>query len=85
MAGRDVLRPIPLPVLRGVAPLVEAGMRLFGAPQPVRAMVEFLIAHGRTYSMDKAARLLDWRPRVGLAEGMAQAEAWLRETGLLRP
>ena len=85
MAGRDVLLPIPLPVLRGVAPLAEAGLRLFGEPQPVRAMVEFLIAHGRTYSMDKAARLLDWRPRVGLAEGMAQAEAWLRETGLLRP
>jgi hypothetical protein len=33
--------------------------------------------------MDRAARLLDYRPRIGLDEGMALTEAWLRENGYL--
>jgi nucleoside-diphosphate-sugar epimerase len=84
MAGREVLLPIPLAVLRGVAGLAEVGLRLYSEPQPVRAMVDSLIANRRVYPMDKAARLLDWRAKVGLVEGMARAEAWLRETGRLR-
>ncbi len=83
MAGHDLLLPVPLPVLQALALLVEPGLRLFGEPQPVRAMLEGFFARRRAYSMNKAARLLDWRPRVGLVEGMAAAEAWLRETGQL--
>jgi len=36
-------------------------------------------------SIDKARRLIGYAPRVGLAEGMARTEAWLREQGYLPP
>jgi nucleoside-diphosphate-sugar epimerase len=83
MAGRQVVLPIPIGVLRGIAPLAEIVTRLAGEPQPVGQMIDGLIGRGRVYSMEKAARLLDWRPRIGLDEGMAQAAIWLREVGLL--
>ncbi len=83
MAGRSRFIPIPIPVLRGIAPVAEIVTRLSGEPQPVGQMIDGLIAGRRVYSMAKAARLLDWRPRVGLDEGMAQAAIWLREVGLL--
>jgi nucleoside-diphosphate-sugar epimerase len=36
-----------------------------------------------TYSIEKARRLLGYRPAVDLAEGMARTEQWLRAEGLL--
>ena len=36
-----------------------------------------------TYSIDKIGGVVGWRPKVGLADGMARTESWLRERGLL--
>lgn len=83
LAGHQMLWPVPVAVLRGIALLAEPLTRLFREPQPVRGMVDVLFAGRRAYSMNKAARLLDWRPRVGLVEGIARTEPWLRETGRL--
>ena len=41
------------------------------------------LARRGTYSIAKARRELGYAPRVGLAEGMARTEVWLRERGLL--
>ncbi len=85
MAGHQVLLPIPLAVLRGAGAAAGPLLRLLGNPYPVREMLNGLLARRCTYSMDKAARLLGWRPRVRLAEGMAGCARWLRQEGWLRP
>ena len=43
----------------------------------------FVIIGERINPTGKAERLLGWRPRVPLDEGMRRSEAWLREAGLL--
>lgn len=83
MAGHQTFVPVPFSLLHLAAALLEPLLRLGGDPQPVRGMVRAVLAGRKIYSMAKAARLLGWRARVPLAEGMAQAEAWLRETGRL--
>lgn len=35
------------------------------------------------YSHAKATRLLGYRPKVALAEGMRRCEAWLQEQGMV--
>ncbi len=84
MAGHQQFVPVPLAALRAGAALTEPLLRLLGEPQPLRSMVEALGARRTAYSMNKAARVLGWRPAASLAEGMAGAEAWLRETGQVR-
>lgn len=44
--------------------------------------VDYLLRR-HTYSIAKARRMLGYEPKVGLDEGMARCEAWLREVGLL--
>lgn len=44
--------------------------------------IRYLARRG-TYSIEKARRLLDFRPAVGLEEGMERTERWLRATGAL--
>ncbi|GAB4570910.1 MAG: NAD-dependent epimerase/dehydratase family protein [Anaerolineae bacterium] len=84
MAGHQMFVPVPLWLLQMGGAVAEVYLRLFGEPQPVRQMVRALLARRRGYSVNKAAQLLDWRPQVTLVQGMAQAETWLRETGLLQ-
>ena len=45
--------------------------------------VMVMLAKKRTFSNEKARRVLGWEPRVPLDEGMARTEAWLRAAGLL--
>ena len=35
------------------------------------------------FSIRKAGELLDWRPEIGLEDGMRRSESWAREQGLL--
>ncbi len=42
-----------------------------------------MLSKTHTVSMEKARRVLGYEPRVGLAEGVARTEAWLRERGEL--
>jgi nucleoside-diphosphate-sugar epimerase len=45
--------------------------------------VRYLALRRGTYAITKARELLGWSPRVGLEEGMARTEAWLRQEALI--
>ncbi|WP_412068729.1 NAD-dependent epimerase/dehydratase family protein [Rubrivirga sp. IMCC43871] len=77
------LRSVPPRLARAVAPVVAAGARLVGKEPPLSGRTLEYVTHPAAYSTAKAARVLGWRPAVGLDEGMARTEAWLRETGRL--
>lgn len=79
MAGHESWLGIPPLLVRPLAAL--AGLL---PPLRIAPLMLDYIASTRTYSMEKARDLLGWQPRVGLAEGMAKTEAWLREKGLVR-
>ena len=77
------LRAVPRPVAEMAAPVVAGLFRLAGRTPPLSSRTLEYVTHPGTYSVDKAATVLGWRPAVALAEGMARTEAWLRETGRL--
>ena len=47
------------------------------------AAVRYLADRRGTYSIAKAADLLDWQPEVDVDEGMARTARWLRAEGLI--
>jgi nucleoside-diphosphate-sugar epimerase len=73
MLGRRPVRTAPAALLR---PL----MRLTPSVHPDGLI---FMQRRAVYPNERARRLLGWRPRVDLAEGMRRTEAWLRETGRL--
>ena len=77
------LRSVPPGLARAAAPLVAAASRALGQVPPLSGRTLEYVTHPGTYSIAKAERLLGWRPQIGLAEGMAQTEAWLRAEGRL--
>jgi nucleoside-diphosphate-sugar epimerase len=79
MLGRR-LPVLPTPLVHAVATPVGA---LLGDRAPLSQRTLEYITHPGTYSIDKAARLLGWRPRTTLEEGMARTQTWLRAEGLL--
>lgn len=60
--------------------LLTAGERLPLGLSVDRDLLTYYRA-GTRYSMEKAERLLGYRPNVDFTEGMARAEAWLRAEG----
>jgi nucleoside-diphosphate-sugar epimerase len=79
MSGKRPRR-VPMPLARAIAWASERFN--LGIPlTPDRLRVYIRKLH---YPAAKAERLLGWRPRVSLDEGMRRSEAWLRETGRLR-
>ncbi len=79
MAGRSDRLTLPAPLLMSAAPLVTALTRLRGTPFDLAGYVRML-THRATYSMAKAAELLDWRARTTLEEGMRRTALWLQRT-----
>ncbi|MEM1116296.1 MAG: NAD(P)-dependent oxidoreductase [Bacteroidota bacterium] len=77
------LRSVPPAVARAAAPVAEAAFRLVGKTPPLSGRTLEYVTHPGTYSIEKAERLLGWRPEVGLEAGMARTEAWLRAEGLV--
>jgi nucleoside-diphosphate-sugar epimerase len=45
--------------------------------------VRYLALRRGTYGIGKARELLGWAPAVGVEEGMARSEAWLRGEGYI--
>jgi nucleoside-diphosphate-sugar epimerase len=80
MAGRR-LPVVPLAVLRAAA----TPLGLLGDRAPLSRRTLEYVTHPGGYSSARAERLLGWRPRVDLDEGMRRTEQWLREEGLLSP
>lgn len=54
-------------------------------PRRLRDMDLTLMTQHTAVRIDKARRLLDWRPRIEIADGMARCERWLRAQGHLPP
>ena len=77
------LRSVPPALARAAAPVAEAAFRLVGKSPPLSGRTLEYVTHPGTYAIDKAERRLGWRPEVGLDEGMARTEAWLRTEGLV--
>ena len=80
MLGRPGPRCAPTPVAVALAAAVSTASR---APTEVNPETMRYLARPGGYSVAKAARLLGWRPQVGLDEGMARTERWLRAERLL--
>jgi nucleoside-diphosphate-sugar epimerase len=74
-------RPVP-GLVRGLGGRLAAGMHprthLDLGPLTVRELTR-----PGTFAIDKIGDVTGWRPKVGLADGMARTEHWLRERGLL--
>lgn len=78
------LRSVPPRLAAAVAPVVGSAYRLLGRhDSPLSERTLEYVTHPGSYSVAAAARLLGWRPEVGLQEGMAGTERWLRDEGLL--
>ena len=76
------LRSVPPGVARAAAPVVAALFRAAGRAAPLSGRTLEYVTHPGTYSVERAARVLGWAPRVGLGAGMAATEAWLRAARL---
>jgi len=84
MLGKSAPRGLPKVAAMGLAALPEAAAAIGGtSTESNRAAMRYLARPG-TYSIEKARTLLGYEPMIGLDEGMAATEKWLREHGLLR-
>lgn len=66
--------------LAGVASVVG---KLLRRPSEASRESMLMLSKTHTVSMEKARRMLGYEPRIGLADGIARTEAWLRERGEL--
>ncbi|MGB3542601.1 NAD-dependent epimerase/dehydratase family protein [Rubrivirga sp.] len=75
------LRSVPPLVARLAAPIIAGVSHGVGRTPPLSGRTLEYVTHPGTYSIEKVGRVIGWQPAVGLEDGMAQTEAWLRETG----
>ncbi len=83
LAGNRWTISLPAPLLYLVAGLA-AGMARPGSVLREASAIARMFVQSTRWPMDRAREVLDWSPRVGLAEGVAGCVPWLREKGLLR-
>lgn len=69
---------IPELPLRAAATFFETAFGLLGRRSPLRQQVVDRFVRSREFSNEKAARILGYRPTVGLDEGMADTVEWYR-------
>ena len=75
------LLPVPVPIARAVATVMERWARSRGSPTPpllTQARVKFL-GLNLDFSIEKAKRELGYRPRVPFEQAMQETMAWYRE------
>jgi nucleoside-diphosphate-sugar epimerase len=84
LLGRRAVPRLPRAVMLAAA-ATQAGIanRVGRTIELSPAAVHYLADRRGTYSIAKAADLLDWRPEVGLDEGMSRTGDWLRAEGLI--
>ncbi|MEL6265037.1 MAG: NAD-dependent epimerase/dehydratase family protein [Pseudomonadota bacterium] len=76
---------LPVAPLMAAATLCEFACRPLGIDPPLHRRRVAFFTKARAFSIEKAQRLLDFRPSVPLPEGLARTAAWYREQGLLAP
>lgn len=82
LAGHHRWLGVPVVPVRGVARLISRLAPTGSPPAELLSLIGFLTGR-RRFVVDKAERLLGWRPQVGLTAGIASCVPYLREQGLL--
>jgi len=83
MLGRPSVPSLPRPLLRlGAAAQELAGQMTRTTPAVSRQALTY-VSRRALFPNDRARRVLGWRPRTSLAEGMADTERWFRAQGML--
>jgi nucleoside-diphosphate-sugar epimerase len=84
MLGRRGVPCVPTVLAIGAAKVQDQIARLRGRVNEVTpAGVRYLALRRGTYGIGRARELLGWGPAVGLEEGMARTEEWLRQAKLV--
>jgi nucleoside-diphosphate-sugar epimerase len=84
MLGRRAVPSAPTSVLLAAASVQDRLARLRGKVNELTPSgVRYLALRRGTYGIGKARELLGWSPAVGLDEGMARTEGWLRREQLI--
>lgn len=73
---------IPLPIAYLAAVFFEVLQR-FGIPAPLTIRRVKFITEPKKFNITKAKRLLDYKPRVGLKEGVEKTYNWYKSRGYL--
>ena len=81
--GKPGPRSGPTLPLRMLAETTDRVARRLGIDNDVTGPAIDYQTRTGTYSIEKARSLLGYEPQIGLEEGMAQTEAWLRSEGHL--
>lgn len=81
--GERLLRTWPAWTARAAATPPARLLRRLAGRRPVGPWSYHFRFNPSRFSIEKAQRLVGYRPGVDLAEGMRRTEAWLRESGLL--
>ncbi len=80
LVGRRLIT-LPAPVAIASAAVMQRLARLTPGDNEINpGSARYLLRRG-TYSIAKARRVLEWEPRVGVADGLERTLAWLREQG----
>jgi nucleoside-diphosphate-sugar epimerase len=74
---------LPLAPMSALAAVVEDACAVTGISPPVHRRRMDFFRGDWAFDTTRARRVLDWTPRVGLAEGIARTRDWYRRAGLL--
>ncbi len=83
MAGARPPRRLPRPVIDATGRGAEIWAGLTGATPAMTRHSRVLIDRRGSVSTRRLREELGWEPRIGIDEGIALTEKWLRESGLL--
>ncbi len=84
--GKPFPPKVPEAVVRALVGVVEGGARLLGAkkaPLITKARLKFM-AVNLDFSIEKAKRVLGYRPSVDFKQGMQEALQWARSVGMIQ-
>jgi nucleoside-diphosphate-sugar epimerase len=82
---RRRLLHVPVWPVYAAAVLCEAVCARLGMEPPLHRRRVGFFTHHREFDIQKARRLIDYQPRVAVAEGIRRTAAWYAATGLLAP
>ena len=85
MLGIGPPRTAPTAVATGLAAVVGWASRARRRRSEINAATMRMLSGTGSLSIERARQLLGWEPAVGLDEGMAITERWLRDNGELPP
>jgi len=83
MAGGKPLKTMGTPAARLLAEVARAVITTFGGTTELGGGTIDMLSRKAGYSIEKADRLIGYRPQIDLAEGMRCTEQWARESNLI--